>query len=35
MLLTEKVRSAMGEAGCLLFEHAPAEPFVLDLALKS
>jgi hypothetical protein len=30
----EEVRSAMGEAGRLLFEHPPAEQFELDFALK-
>jgi hypothetical protein len=30
----EEVRSAMGEAGRLLFEQAPSEQFELDLALR-
>jgi hypothetical protein len=32
---SEEVRSALGEAGRVLFEHAPAEQFELDLALKT
>ena len=34
-MLREDVRSAMGEAGRLLFEHAPAEQFELDVAQNS